>query len=498
MMKTAQRMLRRLACAALCAFLLITTLGGAFASEPEPVVEECAAVEAAPQAEPAEEAPKAEPVAEAPQPQSVEEAPKAQAAAEAPQAPAEPSAGDTPAQSPAEAETDGEAAKDDTPQAESPKSEEAAQGPSVEGETLPEAEPQAPEVAAPEAALVAPEAPAEEAVSESSTLRSALEAGRVVYVHTAQNSVSLYQTAALSYKTGTVRTNGSLLMANAYVAYHDGTDAVGVNFVTEDGDIISGFVSAERLESDFIPGEKVAEENPGRDYTLGQYPLFEAAFQPKAAPKEDAPAAEEKPAEEAPEAAADEKPAEEAPEAAANEKPAEEAPEAAADEKPAEITPEVVQDPALALVDEPLPEDEIIIPETEVPLGVTITAHTANEGGVICYGDPMWFTSEVIGALPESLRYQWKYSADGGATWTAIEGANASVYETTLTPENEGYLWRVSVELREPQPQALNEGETEEALPAPVLPEAAVESVVEEDSQETPEEAAQPSEVAAA
>jgi len=68
----------------------------------------------------------------------------------------------------------------------------------------------------------------------------------------------------------------------------------------------------------------------------------------------------------------------------------------------------------------------------------SVTTQPTNQAGRI--GETAHFTSTASG-LP-SPAVQWQYSADGGATWTDIQGATSTTLAVAITADQDGYLFR--------------------------------------------------------
>ena len=62
------------------------------------------------------------------------------------------------------------------------------------------------------------------------------------------------------------------------------------------------------------------------------------------------------------------------------------------------------------------------------------------------FGTQVVMTAVLTGYEDASPAFQWQYTADNGATWNNVEGANGQTYTFEITEENYTYSWRVEVQ----------------------------------------------------
>ena len=58
--------------------------------------------------------------------------------------------------------------------------------------------------------------------------------------------------------------------------------------------------------------------------------------------------------------------------------------------------------------------------------------------------------AELVGFEGVNYQLQWQYTPDGGETIIDVEGATGLTYSFPVTQENAGYLWRLSVQVVQP------------------------------------------------
>ena len=114
-------------------------------------------------------------------------------------------------------------------------------------------------------------------------------------------------------------------------------------------------------------------------------------------------------------------------------------------EEPAAEEP-VMEEPVIEepVAEEPVIEEPAIEEEEPETVNLEVVIWFECPDGVIDVGSTIIWKSEVLNA-PEGVELAYRWQENRGSGWEDIVGENGPEYVMTVTEENMGWLWRVTV-----------------------------------------------------